>query len=379
MTKKHLIVVHSIKGGSGKTTISLALAQYFGKNAPGKVCYIDTDIAGVGTIVLVGQGDKHDLSMTDFVLVNPFDNPEFFKTDFEDSDVKLFKQYLYPPDNCRYFHAIFSSVKQDVIKRALQATSDMFFSEDVEKKIKILLEKLYYDGIDTIIVDTSPGMQGLTQVIFKIAKGMNKKGKMHSDENLEVEVINVCVLTNNFAHIGGLWEFLYNERKYYFEDNHQTAKFLLVMNQVPLGVEFKAPGPDLYYDEFQLNEIKEDDPKVREFAGYLKGTIESYGLPLIHRAFREYFRLKAKDFLPTYFKLSDPKALEVSNIDKIGDHAVVIPDQPEIRRIASTFGRVKEFEASLFFKLLEKECETGHLGVLGSRVKDIMESKKEEE
>ncbi|MCU0287962.1 MAG: ParA family protein [Acidobacteria bacterium] len=300
---KHLIIVHSIKGGSGKTTISLALAQYFGKNDPGKVCYIDTDIAGVGTITLVGEDNKPGQSLTDFIMVNPFDNPQFFKTDFEDAPASLFKEFVHCPDDSmyRHFNAIFCSEQQKDMKQALQATADMFFSQDVEKKMKVLLEKLYGDGIDTIIIDTSPGMQGLTQVIFKIAKDSITNG-LHFSENrqINVNVIHVCVLTNNFAHIGGLWKFLYDERKYFFEEEPKS-KFVLVLNQVPLGVEFQSVPPEgMKYDKYQIDEIKEDASKIEEFAGYLKGTIETYGRPLIYRAFREYFSLKENFFYPTF-------------------------------------------------------------------------------
>jgi hypothetical protein len=67
----------------------------------------------------------------------------------------------------------------------------------------------------------------------------------------------------------------------------------------------------------------------------------------------------------------------VKEIDNIGEYVVVIPDQPDIRRIASDFGKVKKFEVRLLFELLEKECETEHLGILSKRVKKIMESKTE--
>ena len=382
--KKHLIFVHSIKGGTGKTTAALGLAQYFGGNGPGNVCYIDTDIVGVGTVLLAGEPpmktENSKPDFTDFVLLNPFDNPEFYKTLFEDSPASLFRDFVRPPDETthRNFKAVFSSLDEKLMKRAIQATSDMFFSEDVEGKINILLEKLFGDGIDTIILDTSPGMQGLTQIIFTIAKNMDKQGKLSLNENIEVEVIHVCIFTNNFAHLRGLYEFLKNEKDYYFKNKHQPVKFLLVINQVSLGVEFKTvPEPSLYYDEYQLEEIKKNNPKVGEFAVYLKGNIEFYGLDLIHRAFVEYYSLKRKDFLQNCFELYEPQASWYQDIDIIGDNVVIIPEQPEIRRAASNFGWEKGFDTGRFFKLLEAECESGHLGMLGRRVKEKMDLQKE--
>lgn len=376
---KHLIFVHSVKGGTGKTTAALALAQYFGSNAPGKVCYIDTDIVGVGTVLLTGEPpmktENSKPDFTDFVLLNPFDNPEFYKTLFEDSPTALFRDFVRPPDETthRNFNAVFSSLDEKLMKRAIQATSDIFFSEDVEGKINILLEKLFGDGIDTIILDTSPGMQGLTQIIFKIAKNIDKQGKLHFDEKIEVEVIHVYVFTNNFAHLRGLYEFLKNEEAHYFGNKHQPVKFLLVINQVPLGVEFKAvPDPSLNYDKHQLKEINKDNPKVEAFAGYLKGDIESYGLELIYRAFIEYYSLREKDFLRTCFELYDPQASWYKDINNIVDNVVIIPELQEIRRSASNFGWEKGFDIGQFFKLLEAECESGHLGMLGRRVKERM-------
>ncbi len=382
--KKHLIFVHSIKGGTGKTTVALALAQYFGGNDPRKVCYIDTDIVGVGTVLLAGEQplktENSKPDFTDFVLLNPFDNPEFYKTLFEDSPAKLFRGFVRPPDETthRNFNAVFSSLDEKLMIRAIQATSDMFFSEDVEGKISVLLEKLFGDGIDTIILDTSPGMQGLTQIIFRIAKNMDNKDKLHLDENIEFDLIHVCVLTNNFAHMRGLYEFLYNEKDYYFENKHQTVKFLMVINQVPLGVEFKeVPPPSLDCDIYQLKEIDKDNPKVEAFASFLKGGIESYGLELIYRAFVEYYSLKARDFLRTYFELYDPQASWYKDIHNISDNLVIIPEQSEIRRIASNFGLGNSFDIGQFFKLLETECKSGHLEMLGGRVKEKMNLQKE--
>ena len=53
---KKIILVHSIKGGCGKTTISLALAKYFQKNE--RTCYLDADIVGYGTSKIFNNGSN---------------------------------------------------------------------------------------------------------------------------------------------------------------------------------------------------------------------------------------------------------------------------------------------------------------------------------
>lgn len=377
--RKRLIVVHSIKGGCGKTTISLALSQYFGKTNPKKVCYIDTDITGIGTISLAGkEAIKPRRTTTDFVLLNPFDDREFFKTDFEDTHVRYFSDFCHPHDNSfdRHFKAIFSTTDNDVMERAIQATSDMFFAEDVESKIRVLLAKLFIDDIDTIVLDTSPGIQGLTRIILKISKEICQEGKLRLAEDTAIDVIHICLCSNNFVHLIGLWEYLCSEKEFFFGDRTQTGKFLVVLNQVPLGVQFKSvPDSSIYYEKYVLDEIKANDYRVRKFAESLVGKVEEYGLSILHQAFLEYYSIKEKNFLPTFFENYDTNASKIFNIDSISDYVVVVPEQPDIRRMASDFGWEKGFDIKEFFKILKKECDSGHLQMLGKRVQEIVDSK----
>jgi hypothetical protein len=48
-SQKAIVTFHSLKGGSGKTTMALALTAYLARDCDMEVCYIDLDIPGAGT------------------------------------------------------------------------------------------------------------------------------------------------------------------------------------------------------------------------------------------------------------------------------------------------------------------------------------------
>lgn len=381
---KNLIVVYSVKGGCGKTTVALALSQYFGKKNPGRVCYIDTDIVGVGTIALVEEKNKKEKkSITDFLKLNPFDDPDFFKIDFMDPVPDEFYKYIYAEDvadakdnaNMRYFKAIFSSLDDDSRKRAVQTSCDLFFAEDIKGRIKTLLKILYSDSIDTIILDTSPGIQGLTEIVINIAKEFKPKPMAEDDKEKinkeKINVIEVILSTINFAHLNGLMEYIKN---YKTQDENNSNNFpgvLLVLNQVPLGVEFKTiPDPNLKYEMKDLYEIKEDDQRVEEFTRNLDLSGERKNKTDIHNAFIDYYTVRNETYLSGCFEFFG----RFNNTKDINKRVVVVPEARDIRLHASHFGQVNGFYPGKFFKTLEIANEKGHIGLLGKRIDEIIEN-----
>jgi hypothetical protein len=384
-TKKNLIVVHSIKGGCGKTTISLALAQYFAlPEQKKKICYIDTDLVGVGTNVLAGDvKSKENCSFTDFVLLNPFDNPKLFKNDFEDNPLDSFSKFVYPPDkeSNRYFHAVFSSVKKEITDRAIRATNDLFFAEDVKSKIKVLLEKLFnpgrhkgMDSRDTIILDTTPGLQGITGIILELAKEIREKGLKDIAKD-DLLVIFLVLSTNNFSHLRSLWEYIRGERDIFLENNEHTIPYLLVLNQIPLGVEFtKLPDPSLYIGKDVLQQTTVDVKLLTDFKGCLNMSVmeENTREDKIKDAFRLYYTVKEKNYLMSLFEVYERDLSKLPGADTMGTKIVVIPDHPPLRRIAANFGNFGEFSPKNYFHNLEKEVKEGILKDLGDRVNEII-------
>jgi hypothetical protein len=393
--KKTLVVVHSVKGGCGKTTIAMALAQYFGLTAPGKTCYIDTDLVGVGTAVLAGdEGVEPGRSISDFVLLNPFDNPIFFKTVFEDTDQKLFDRFIYDPDaqSGRHFSAVFSSIQKKVVERAIRATNDFFFAEDVKSKIEILLSKLFEKDIDTVILDTTPGLQGITSIILELSEEITKKKYKHPDDGIlyrvqeilyGVQVVYLVLSTINFAHLRGLWEYLYSKKKLFFEDKNRHFNYLLVLNQIPVGAEFiKAPDTDPFQD-IDKNELelikRQDDKKVKIFSERfldLSDIKDDVKPNISYQAFKQYYTVKEKNYLWSLFSDFSKHMDEMPDIDNIGEKVVIIPDIQVIRRNASDFGGKEKFDRKNYFNRLKTEARQGHIKILGDRIKKIIETAK---
>lgn len=382
-TKKNLIVVHSIKGGCGKTTISLALAQYFALKEPGnRTCYIDTDLVGVGTNVLLGKGNiKENCSFTDFVLLNPFDNRNFFKNDFADNPQELFSKFVYPPEKelNRHFHAVFSSVKKQITDRAIRATNDLFFAEDVKSKIKVLLEKLFdpknSKEIDTIVLDTTPGLQGITGIILELAKEIREQG-LNDIAIDNLRVIFLVLSTNNFSHLRSLWEYIYGEQDIFLGSSEKTIPYLLVLNQIPLGVQFiKRPNPTININKDELNQISQDDEILTTFSQCLNmGDMEKNAKEAkIYNAFKLYYTVTERNYLRSLFENYHRDAYNIPGIEALGEKMVIVPDSPHLRRISADFGGENRFTPKEFFGLLERAVNDTHLGNLGYRVKEIIE------
>jgi cellulose biosynthesis protein BcsQ len=377
MKKKNMIIVHSIKGGCGKTTISLILAQYLGKKEdPGKVCYIDADLVGVGTAYLAGEDlkdfEKRRRFMSDFVLLNPFDDPEFFKISFEDAPRELFQEFVLVPSlgSNRHFKAIFSSPNKDVMEKAIRATSDQFFAEDVKSKIRVLIKKLFSPlenksekEIDTIILDTSPGIHGLTSTLLELATEFSREK--------EYNIIKVIVGTNNFSHLNSLADHI-SEKKGKKEEIEvdkieKNINRIIVINQIPIGVEFKnIPDKDFSQEE-EWKKTTPDDPSLKEFSTYLKRVPPDEELEV---AFRRYYSTRSKRFFPTFIKQKNGLSPEIEK--ELVDQVVCIPDEPSIRERASYFGDAEKFNSNVFFERISKLVKDSHFRLIGEKIDGLI-------
>ncbi|MDQ1351105.1 MAG: hypothetical protein QG657_1407 [Acidobacteriota bacterium] len=384
--KKNVIIVHSIKGGCGKTTIALGLAQYLGQvgkeTESKKVCYIDLDLIGVGTSYLAtedGQKKINDgYSMSDFVLLNPFDNPDFFETLFDKAPVELFHNYFVEPDpdGKRYFRAIFSSSKKEVMDKAVRSTSDLFFAEDIKSKLKVLLEKLFTpssnnEEIDTVILDTSPGIQGLTTILLELARelsgdnhdGYNQKSKMNKDW----QFIKIILATNNISHLQGLKDHFKKEKDF---------NTIIIINQIPLGFDFKSV-PEVS-DDLGIAEIKKTavgDDRLEKFKKCLVLDHSIIDEKLLE-AYKRYFLTRDKNFFPSFFAVND---LSAEDSAKIGNNVIVIPDHLSLRQNAASFGEGEKFFSPDYFGKLLEMVNDGHLKNVGEKISETINDGKKHE
>jgi hypothetical protein len=273
-------------------------------------------------------------------------------------------------------------VNKEITDRAIRATNDLFFAEDVKSKIKILLEKLFYSGIhkgmDTIILDTTPGLQGITGIILELAKEIREKGLKDIAKD-DLRVIFLVLSTNNFSHLRSLWEYIRGERDIFLENNEHTITYLLVLNQIPLGiplgVEFtKLPDPSLYIGKDVLQQTTVDVKLLTDFKGCLNMSVieENTREDRIKDAFRLYYTVKEKNYLMSLFEVYEHDLSKLPGADTMGTKIVVIPDHPPLRRIAANFGYFDEFSPKNYFHNLEKEVREGILKDLGDRVNEII-------
>ena len=361
---KKLIVVHSIKGGCGKTTISLGLAQYFGNKLDHQsVCYIDTDIVGPGTIALSDEtNDINDLSFSRFVLLNPFDDPEYFKTQFENNPIEKFERFLSSPASqelCQHFRAVFASSDRRLTEKAISATSDLFFAEDVKFKLEVLIKRLFDNNIDTIILDTTPGEQGITKIVLEIAKSIAHQKKAH--------FVQLMISTLNFAHLKGLLGYLEHALDKEKKNHHE----LLIINQIPLTVELiKAPDLEIAKDE--LDNISPNDDRVKEFQTCLKRSGEGINSDAIFNAFKTYFRIRDKNFFPSRFSVKKELSKKgEKKIKGILKNTLIVPERGQIRHRSTDISDEDCFDKVKFFELLENEAQQGHIKLVGKHIEEI--------
>ncbi len=407
--KRTLIVVHSIKGGCGKTTIALALAQYLAvsdKCNPEEVCYVDTDLVGVGTQSLIANESKgRKKTFSDFVLLNPFDDRHYFKVDFEDCRPELFKEdFVYEADidANRHFHAIFSSTDNNVSRQAIHATSDLFYAEDIKSKIKTLLSKLFSTTIRTIILDTTPGLQGITKIILDISEefAKNEENFLENSIPVDIKVLHIILSTNNFSHLKGLQTYLSDNPALFLKksikpknksepgEDQPLIEYFIILNQIPIGAEFISNmNYSILNQTFQPGELKEMkdiyDTRITEFIKNVKvqiGDFEELTDPQKNQealaawkqrkgydAFINFFTVKEKNFLPSKYE-KDNKNPDY-NISDLGERTFVIPELPGIRMSAAEFFK---FDPSSYFNEIKKEVKTGYLQILGDKVAERM-------
>ncbi|MCP4353608.1 MAG: P-loop NTPase [Desulfobacterales bacterium] len=361
--RKILIVVHSIKGGCGKTTVSMALAQNFGLSMGSeRVCYIDTDIVGVGASELAATeiiGQKR--TITDYLLLNPFDDPLYFKTDIWDAKPGLFHKFICLDPGIREFNAIFSSVDKAAMERATRLSNDLFFAEEIKNKIKVLFAKLFDSSKeknyhDILIVDTTPGFQGITSIVLELAEEIDKdKGIIspNGSKLFNVQVIHLIISTNNFTHLRSLEDYL-AERL----NKNEKFNYLVVLNQIPIGLELLHP-PEEYIPKDELNNISESDPRITDFANMTEYKGNNQYRKKIFQAFKQYYTVKQKNFLSALF--------ENSSIKNLDERVFIIPDLPSLRSIAAVFD-IGKLDKGKFFSQLKDQADKGHISHVADHV-----------
>ncbi len=361
MEKRKIILVHSIKGGCGKTTISLALSKYFSKKKE-KTCYLDADIVGYGTSKIFKNGQNSKKTFTDYLLVNPFGNKEFFITDLKDAKKELFLEYIISEDVISEdaLKIIVASTEKLISEKAVRVTNDLFMQEEIKYKLHVLFSKLFLEmGVKTLIIDTTPGDQGLTAIIKEAISELNDPDtespsffkELFGDDKLET--LNLYIATNHFAHIESLKREEFNEEK-----------TQVVLNQIPIGFDFnKIP----IMDEL----IQDLDTIDKEF-----GSSSPKGIDAFRKCIEENNETDSEAIRIAYRKY----CIVMNNYYKselISNSKIVLNIIPEVSSLrnhsADFFHGAKDFDKKDLFNTLDHEMENGHLKLLCEAVTEHFE------
>lgn len=382
---KKLIVVNSVKGGCGKTTLAMVLAQHFGASKPDSVCYIDADIVGIGTNALADNNYQYEQTMTAYVQLNPFENPDYFKTDLWDTPQHKFYEFISERSGARQFNAIFTSTKKEKIDKAISSTNDLFFFDEIKEKFKILLAKLFgllpetgSNAYDIIIIDTSPGKQGLTNIILKLMEELEKEGLGRPFEKKKIiTVVNLFVSTNNFAHMRSLAE-------YDWDSISNKENLLIVLNQIPLGIELTGEPEQKNISLDELDKITDtEDSRVKEFIKLCKLPDKNQERSEIYKktlldAFKNYHRVRQPSYLTDYIDdiNKDKKNSSLSKNDWLKGKFVIVPEVLSLKQMASEFGRNNYFDSERYFEELKERAVSFPFTELTKRIETIFNKNK---
>ena len=159
--KIEVVSIHSQKGGVGKTSVALAKAAWSAFKDSRKTLIIDGDVTGTSLVDLFSLKDKpHYLNA--LLLADP----RIFKQYRKNPD-EVVTNYCSPVDGCDNIFFIPSSPILDDIKVIVSLISQEDKLHFFKSRMKCILEILG-DRFETIIIDTPPGIYGMSKAIFDL-------------------------------------------------------------------------------------------------------------------------------------------------------------------------------------------------------------------
>ncbi len=259
--KGKFLMIHSYKGGTGKTALSLYIAKYFADKGK-KVLLIDADFQAPS-------------------LFSFFPKPG--------EDTKTFNDYLEAPEHS-IFDCIYPSVKEkyDVIFSRPPETGSKVLSTDTQWH-RVALARIIHANTelsrryDLIIYDTGPGLNLMATNILAVA-----------------EIAIIVVRPNDYSVMGTLLML-----KEIYSSFSQQRKDFVLFNQVP--PKFFSIKKKILNN--WLNLIKDGYPKAEilealPYSEHISTTlgVGAYNLPIDVPQFREPFERNMKR-LEKLFKL----------------------------------------------------------------------------
>lgn len=229
---KKIIGVNSVKGGCGKTSISLSLALTAAtKNE--KVCFCDIDVLGTSSKYIVfGKDEKYKIKYIDFKKMEAKADDFINEINFKDhiTDIKL--NAIFMNESAKY--------KRNHVKESnLNPMNEIIFIDKLISYLEMIFEKF-----DVVILDFSPGIDKISSKIHNSIKEYCKK-KDH------IIYRNVLVATPDYSSIVTMIDTLKEiSSEYKITDNRIIINNML---QHLISTEFEKFEKDVF-EEYK-NEV----------------------------------------------------------------------------------------------------------------------------
>jgi len=159
--KIEVVSIHSQKGGVGKTSVALAKAAWSAFKDSRKTLIIDGDVTGTSLADLFTLQDE-------FYYLNTLllADPRIFKQ-YRESPQDVVANFCSPVAECDNIYFMPSSPILEDIKVIVSLISQEDKLHFFKNRMKCILEILA-DRFETIIIDTPPGVYGMSKAIFEL-------------------------------------------------------------------------------------------------------------------------------------------------------------------------------------------------------------------
>lgn len=157
-----IYTIHSQKGGVGKTSVALAKAGWAALRGYRKTLIIDGDVTGTSLIDLFGAQDKF-YYLNELLLADP----RIFKQ-YKEHPQDVESNFCIPIADCKKLYFMPSSPILDDIKVIVSLISQEDKLHYFESRMKDILEIVLENGFETIIIDTPPGLYGISKAMLEM-------------------------------------------------------------------------------------------------------------------------------------------------------------------------------------------------------------------
>lgn len=162
-TEVKIYTIHSQKGGVGKTSVALAKAGWVALKEDKKTLIIDGDITGTSLVDIFSKEKNNVRYLNELLLSDPLvfrqykKEPERVGSDFCIPIAKHKKIFFMPSSS------IFEDLK--IIVALISQEERLHF---FRSRMRDILELLAQNNFETLIIDTPPGLYGMSQAMREI-------------------------------------------------------------------------------------------------------------------------------------------------------------------------------------------------------------------